>query len=54
MGFEKKQLKELMKPLCGFGGKRIEPIKVITLPVSFDTPKNPHTEYTTFNTVDML
>jgi hypothetical protein len=33
--------------------KRIEPVRVITLPVSFDTPKTPHTEYVTFDVVDM-
>jgi hypothetical protein len=38
MGFDQKHLKELTKPLCGFDGKRIEPIGVITLPVSLDTP----------------
>jgi hypothetical protein len=30
MGYDKKQLKELTKPLYGFGGKRIEPVGVIT------------------------
>jgi hypothetical protein len=43
-----------MKPLYGFGRKRIEPIDVISLPVSFGTPKNPRTEYITFDIVDML
>jgi hypothetical protein len=43
-----------MKPLYGFSGKRIEPIRIITLPVSFSTPKNPRTEYITFDVVDML
>jgi hypothetical protein len=43
MGYGKKQLKEPMKPLYGFGSKRIEPVRVITLPISFGTPKNPHT-----------
>jgi hypothetical protein len=43
MGCDKKQLKESTKPLCGFSGKRIEPVRVITLPVSFGTPKKtPH------------
>jgi ubiquitin len=42
-----------MKPLYGFGGKRIEPVGVITLLVSFSTMKNPHTEYITFDVVDM-
>jgi hypothetical protein len=54
MGYDKNQLKEPTKPLFGFGGKRIEPIGAITLPVSFDTPKNPCTEYKTFDLVDML
>jgi hypothetical protein len=54
MGYDKKQLKEPTKPLYGFGGKRIEPIGVITLPVSFGTPKNPRIEYITFDVVDML
>jgi hypothetical protein len=40
MGSEKKQLKEPMKPLYDFGSKRIEPIGVIALTVSFGTPKN--------------
>jgi hypothetical protein len=43
MGYGKKQLKEPMKPLYDFGGKRIEPVRVITLPISFGTPKNPRT-----------
>jgi hypothetical protein len=39
MGYDKKQLKELMKPLYGFSGKRIKPIGIITLPIPFGTPK---------------
>jgi hypothetical protein len=54
MGFDRKQLQESMKPLYGFGGKRIEPIRVITLPVSFGTRKNPRTEFIIFDVVDML
>jgi hypothetical protein len=43
MGYDKKQLKEPTKPLYGFGSKRIKPVGVITLPISFGTPKkNPH------------
>jgi hypothetical protein len=53
MGYDKKQLKEPMKPLYGFSGKIIEPIRVITLSVSFDTPKNFCIEYITFDVVDM-
>jgi hypothetical protein len=40
MGYDKKQLKEPTKPLYGFSDKIIEPVGVITLPVSFGTPKN--------------
>jgi hypothetical protein len=54
MGYDKKHLKEPVKPLYGFGGKRIELVGVITLPVSFGTTQNPHTEYITFNVIDML
>jgi hypothetical protein len=43
MGYNRKQLKESMKPLYGFRGKRIELVGVITLPVSFGTPQNPRT-----------
>jgi hypothetical protein len=54
MGYDKKQLKELTEPLYGIGGKRIKPVGVITLPVSFGTPQNPRTEYITFHVVDIL
>jgi hypothetical protein len=47
-------LKEPTKPLYGFGGKRIESSRVITLPISFGTPQNPRTKYITFIVVDML
>jgi hypothetical protein len=43
MGYDKKHLKEPTKPLYGFGDKRIEHIRIITLLVSFGTPKNPRT-----------
>jgi hypothetical protein len=51
MGYDKKQLKKPTKPLYGFSGKKIEHVRVVTLPVSFGTLKNPRTEYITF---DML
>jgi hypothetical protein len=35
MGYDKNQLKKPMKPLYGFGAKRIEPVGVITLLISF-------------------
>jgi hypothetical protein len=54
ISYNKKQLKEPMKPLYGFGGKRIEPVGVITLPISFGTPKKLRTEYITFDGIDIL
>jgi hypothetical protein len=54
MGYDKRQLKEPMKPLYSFEGKRIEPVGIITLSVSFETPQNPHIECITFDVVDML
>jgi hypothetical protein len=53
IGYDKKQLKEPMKALYGFGDKRIEPVGVITLPVSFITPQNPRIEYITFDVIVM-
>jgi hypothetical protein len=46
-------LKEPTKPLHDFNNKRIEPVGIITLPVSFETPQNLRTEYITFDVVDM-
>jgi hypothetical protein len=54
MGYDQKQLREPTKLLYGFGGKRIEPVRVITLPMSFGTSKNPRIEYITFDVVDTL
>jgi hypothetical protein len=54
MSFDRKQLKESMKPLYGFGGKQIESIGVITLPMSFGMPKNPCTEFITFDNINMI
>jgi hypothetical protein len=53
MGFSKKQLKEALKSLYSFGGKKIEPVGSISLPVSFGTPSNACTKYITFVVVDM-
>jgi hypothetical protein len=54
LGYDRKHLKETMKPLYDFDGKRIEPVGVITLPVSFGTLQNPRIECITFDVVDML
>jgi hypothetical protein len=53
MGFDRKQLKEASKPLYGFGGRRIEPIGSISLPISFGSLCNTHTKYITFDVVYM-
>jgi hypothetical protein len=39
--------------LYGFNGKKIELVASISLSVSFDTLANAHTEYITFDVVDM-
>jgi hypothetical protein len=53
MRYDKSQLKEPTKPLYGFGGKRIKPVGVITLPVSFGTLNNPRTEHIIFDVIDI-
>jgi hypothetical protein len=53
MGLNKKQVKEVSKPLYSFGGRKIEPIGSISLPVSFGSLANVRTECITFDVVDM-
>jgi hypothetical protein len=53
MGFSKKQLKEALKPLYGFNGKKTKLVGSISRPMSFGTMSNTHTEYVTFDMVDM-
>jgi hypothetical protein len=43
MGFDRKQLKEEMKPLYDFGEKRIELVGSISLPVPFGSLQNART-----------
>jgi hypothetical protein len=40
MGFDRKQLKEAMKPLYSFGGRRIKLVGSVSLSVSFDVLQN--------------
>jgi hypothetical protein len=53
IGFKRKQLKEAPKPRYHFGGRKIEPIGSISLPVSFSSLRNTRTEYITFDVVEM-
>jgi hypothetical protein len=53
MDFNRKQLKEATKLLYGFGGRRIEPVDSISLPISSDSLRNAWIEYVTFDVVDM-
>jgi hypothetical protein len=46
-------LKEALKSLYGFDGRRIEPIGSISLPMSFGSLRNAHTEHITLDVVDM-
>jgi hypothetical protein len=43
MGYDRRQVKKAAKPLYNFRGKIIDPLGVITLPVSFGNPKNART-----------
>jgi hypothetical protein len=47
-------LKEASKPLYGFGGRKIEPVVSISLPVSFCSLSNARIEYITSDMVDMI
>jgi len=40
-------------PLIGFGGKRVNALGKIALPVSFGVTSNPRTEHVTFDVVQM-
>ena len=40
-------------PLIGFGGKKVEALGKISLPVSFGDTANPRTEHITFDVVEM-
>jgi hypothetical protein len=53
MGLDKNQLKKTTKLLYGFGGKRVELVDSISLPVSYGSHQNVRTEHVTFDVVDM-
>jgi hypothetical protein len=53
MKLSRKQLYPSDSPLIGFGGKRIDALGKISLPVSFRGQENARTEYVTFDVVDL-
>jgi len=53
MKLSSNQLQPLDSPLIGFGGKRIDALGKISLPVSFGGQENARTEYVTFDVVDL-
>ena len=53
MKLSRSQLQPSDSPLIGFGGKRINTLGKISLPVSFRGQENARTEYVTFDVVDL-
>jgi hypothetical protein len=53
MQLSRTQLATSDSPLIGFGGKKIEALGKISLPVSFGDQENARTEYVTFDVVDI-
>ena len=53
MNIDRNLLQPVDIPLMGFGGKRINALGKITLPVSFGDLSNPRTEPVTFDVVEM-
>jgi len=53
MNIDRNLLQPADIPLIGFGGKRVNDLGMITLPVSFGDLSNPRTESITFDVVEM-
>jgi hypothetical protein len=53
MKLSRSQLQPSDSPLIGFGGKRIDALGKISIPVSFRGQENARTEYVTFDVVDL-
>ena len=53
MKLSRSQLQPSDSPLIGFGGKKIDALGKISLPVSFGGQENARTEYVTFDVVDL-
>ncbi|XP_066396472.1 uncharacterized protein [Miscanthus floridulus] len=54
MKLSRNQLQPSNSPLIGFGGKMIDELGKISLPVSFGGQENRRTEYVTFDVVDLF
>jgi hypothetical protein len=53
MKLSRSQLQPSDSSLIGFGGKRIDALRKISLPVSFGGQENASIEYMTFDVVDL-
>jgi hypothetical protein len=53
MKLSKGQLKPSDTPLIGFGGKQVNAMGKISLPVSFGNQENARTKYVTFDIIDL-
>ena len=53
MNIDRNLLQPAEIPLIGFGGKRVDALGKISLPVSFGDTSNPRTEHVTFDVVEM-
>ena len=53
MNFGDVSLEPAMSPLCGFGGRRVEALRKISLQVSFGEISNPRTELIMFDVVEV-
>ena len=53
MNIDRNLLQPAEIPLIGFGGKKVEALGKISLPVSFGDTTNPRTEHITFDVVEM-
>ena len=53
MNIDRNLLQPADIPLIGFGGKRVEALGKISLPVSFGDTSNPRIEHVTFGVVEM-
>ena len=53
MKLSRSQLQPPDSSLIGFGGKKVDALEKVSLPVSFRGQENATTEYVTFDVVDL-